>query len=123
MPSNEGKTYGQLLERTCEKIMNLAAPFAKPDGHKTHKNLIALKDGIPVGQWRDSNDGLGSGRIPYDVNTGLMPAALRAIAVLSRAGALGKDRGWDSLADRYAETWEAYTLDFFSVGINPQSCT
>ena len=31
-------------------------------------NLIALRQGSDAGQWRDSNDGLAGGRIPYDVN-------------------------------------------------------
>jgi hypothetical protein len=31
--------------------------------------------------WRDSNTGLGNGRIPFDVNTALVPAALRAVEV------------------------------------------
>jgi len=61
-------------------MLNLAKPFSKPGGNAAHKNLVALKEGQSVGQWRDSNDGLGGGRYPYDVNTGLMPAALRAIS-------------------------------------------
>lgn len=40
----------------AERIMNLAAPFA---GHKnqTKDNLVHLKDGQIVGEWRDSTYG------------------------------------------------------------------
>ena len=120
IPSNVGKTYRQLLSRTCEKILNLAKPFSQPGGHTTHKNLVALKEGQPVGQWRDSDDGLGGGRYPYDVNTGLMPAALRAIAGLARAGAFEREDGWDDLADKRAEAWETLTLNFFTVELRSQ---
>lgn len=95
--------------------MSLSELFSEPGGQTTYKNLVALKDGQPVGQWRDSNDGLGGGRYPYDVNTALMPAALRAIAGLARAGAFQEEDGWDSLANRRASVWETSSLNFFTV--------
>jgi hypothetical protein len=52
------------------------------------QNLIALKPGMDAGEWRDSNDGLGGGRYPYDVNAVLVPAALDAAAAMARAGLL-----------------------------------
>ena len=99
----------------------MAEPFTRPDGNVTYKNLIALKEGVPVGQWRDSNDGLGGGRYPYDVNTALMPAALRAIAELTRAGSFKKEDGWGDIADKRAELWETSTLDFFNVELHPKT--
>ncbi|KAL9609161.1 MAG: hypothetical protein Q9167_006056 [Letrouitia subvulpina] len=115
--SNAGKTYGQLLKCTCKKILDLSEPFSEAGGQTTYKNLIALKDGQPVGQWRDSNDGLGGGRYPYDVNTALMPAALRAIAELARAGAFQEEVGWNDLANRRASAWETLSLNFFTIKI------
>ncbi|KAI4247874.1 MAG: hypothetical protein LQ352_006071 [Teloschistes flavicans] len=103
IPLNKGRTYRELLNRTCQRIMDLAAPFSQPGGSATYTNLIALKAGQPVGQWRDSNDGLGGGRYPYDVNTALMPAALRAIADLARAGAVGRDQAWKSISHEEAQ--------------------
>lgn len=43
----------------AERIMNLAAPFA---GHnnQTKDNLVHLKDGQIVGEWRDSTYGKAS---------------------------------------------------------------
>ena len=96
----------------------MTEPFTRPGGNATYKNLIALKEGVPVGQWRDSNDGLGGGRYPYDVNTALMPAALRAIAELARTGAFEKEDGWGDKADKRAEVWETLTLDFFNVELH-----
>jgi len=51
-------------------------------------NLIALKPGVPVGQWRDSNTGLGGGRYPYDVNAVFTPAALDAASRFFLSGLL-----------------------------------
>ena len=99
----------------------MAEPFTRPDGNATYKNLIALKEGVPVGQWRDSNDGLGGGRYPYDVNTALMPAALRAIAELARSGAFEKEDGWGDIAGKRAEVWETRTLDFFNVELHSKN--
>ena len=99
----------------------MAEPFTRPGGNATYKNLLALKEGVPVGQWRDSNDGLGGGRYPYDVNTALMPAALRAIAELVRAGAFKKEDGWGAIADKRAGVWETFTLDFFNVELHSKN--
>jgi hypothetical protein len=76
--------------------------------------LMHLKDGQIVGQWRDSTYGIGGGRIPYDVNTALVPAALRSIASLSSAGILPFNA---SLISSYAQIWEDETLAFFEVSI------
>ena len=123
IPSNVGKTYGQLLARTCQKLLSLAKPLAQPGGQSMYKNLIALKEGQPVGQWRDSDDGLGGGRYPYDVNTALMPAALRAIANLARSGAFEEHRNWDNIADAIADVWETKTIAFFTVFLLTVSCS
>lgn len=73
-----------------------------------------LKEGEIVGEWRDSTYGIGGGRVPFDVNTALVPAALRAIAALSRAGILDFDA---KTVDTYAQVWEDSTLPFFEVSI------
>lgn len=117
-PDNKNLTYGDLTRLNAERIMGLAAPFAAP-GNQTVENLIHLKDGQEVGEWRDSTYGIGGGRIPYDVNTALVPAALRAIAALSRFDSsiyAGHD-DWAVLADNYAQVWEDETLQLFQVTI------
>ncbi|KAF2628120.1 glycogen debranching enzyme [Macroventuria anomochaeta] len=116
---NDGLTYGTLAEITISKIMNATSAFASPGG-QTIQNLIHLRASEPVGEWRDSNNGLGGGRIPYDVNAALVPAGLRAIAALSRAGFFANRPEWNETADRYAQVWEDSTLQFFEVVV-PQS--
>jgi hypothetical protein len=51
-------------------------------------NLVGLKAGQTAGDWRDSRDGLGGGRYPYDVNAVFVPAALGATFRLARSGLL-----------------------------------
>lgn len=119
IPANAGKTYRELLAQTCQKILDLAMSFARPEGHVSYKNLIALKAGVPVGQWRDSNEGLGGGRYPYDVNTGLMPAALHAIADLAGCG-IFPDQRWGKIARERAEIWEHHAPAHFIVSNTPR---
>jgi len=69
------RALGADLVSNLRFVLHAAARFA--DDPRA-PNLIALKPGIPVGQWRDSNDGLGGGRFPYDVNAVFVPAALEA---------------------------------------------
>ncbi|KAJ5364202.1 uncharacterized protein N7496_009915 [Penicillium cataractarum] len=114
---NQNLTWGDLALISAERIMRLARPFAEK---QTKANLIHLKDGQVVGEWRDSEYGLGGGRIPYDVNTALVPAALRSTAALARQGIYPKHKKWSKLATKYAQVWEEKTLDFFKVSI-PQS--
>ena len=57
-------------------------------GSRSRRTLISLKPGINVGQWRDSEDGLGGGRYPYDVNVVFVPAAMAAIERFVLSGVL-----------------------------------
>ena len=100
----------------AEKIITTSAPFVA-SGNQTVDNLIHLKDGQIVGEWRDSTYGIGGGRIPYDVNTALVPAALRAIGALSRAGNFPTHPEWNQTADNYAQVWEGHTQQFFEIRV------
>lgn len=84
------------------------------------QNLIALKDGLPAGEWRDSTDGLGGGRYPYDVNAVLVPAALDAAARLYTSGLLdpyvsAEDRSLFTRAAALAQAWREKAPGFFEV--------
>src|SRR5205814_10706003 len=48
------------------------SPFADAPSAGT---LVCLKEGQLVGEWRDSTEGLGLGRTPFNVNVALVPAA------------------------------------------------
>lgn len=115
-PDNAGLTYGELATLNADKIINATAAFAAPGGQQ-EENLIRLKEGEVVGEWRDSAYGLGGGRIPYNVNTAIAPAGLRAIAALAEAGFFPDHPDWCKRAAKYAQIWEDKTLSFFEVEI------
>ncbi|KAI8962120.1 carbohydrate-binding module family 52 protein [Daldinia sp. FL1419] len=112
--SNRDFTYGNLTLATAEKIMKLTANFEQSP---IRENLIHINKGQTVGQWRDSPNGLGGGRIPYDVNTALAPAALKSIASLSENGVFPSHPNWNTAASKRAVVWEDNTLSFFRVNI------
>lgn len=112
-PENSNYTYKQLAQFTAQKLVTRATAFAQ-SGNQTKENLIHLKEGELVGEWRDSTYGLGGGRIPFDVNTALVPAALRSIAALARESILDFDSG---MVDNMAQVWEDQTLQLFEVSI------
>ncbi|KAF7186258.1 hypothetical protein HII31_12333 [Pseudocercospora fuligena] len=114
---NAGLTYYDLTLLNTEAIMNRTAAFASPGG-QSKSNLIHLEEGELVGEWRDSTYGIGGGRIPYDVNTALVPASLRSISALASAGWFQDQHPeWSTLAMEYAQIWESETLKFFEVTI------
>ena len=123
---NNNLTYSNLTLINAEKIMNITAAFAQ---NQTEANLIHLKPTEIVGQWRDSTYGLGGGRIPFDVNTALVPAALRAIAQLARTpGVFSNNTGvnttsWATIADSRAQIWEENTLRFFETNISTSTAS
>ncbi|KAI0189315.1 hypothetical protein EV127DRAFT_432370 [Xylaria flabelliformis] len=113
--SNQSHTYADLALITLERIMNTTAAFEESP---TVANLIHLKDGQSVGQWRDSNTGLGGGRVPHDVNNALVPAALKAITSLTAGGLFPQHAEWAQTANKRALFWEENALPFFEVEIS-----
>lgn len=117
LPDNVGTPYIALAQQTALKIMSITAPFA---ANQVPSNLLHILPNQSVGQWRDSGSGLGGGRTPYDVNTALAPAGLRAIAALSAAGFFPDHPEWAEDAARYAKIWEDETLRFFEVSVGKE---
>lgn len=74
-----GERYADALARNLQLVMQRAAPFAATPSATT---LVPLKEGFIVGDWRDSDKGLGGGRFAFDINVALVPAALAAAARL-----------------------------------------
>ncbi|RFU81149.1 glycogen debranching enzyme [Trichoderma arundinaceum] len=112
--TNLNLTWGDLSYTTASKIMNLTAAFEQ---NQTVDNLIALKPDQIVGQWRDSTYGIANGRIPFDVNCALAPAALYAISSLAAMPGVYPNnsvtRNWTAVAAQRAKVWEDKTLQFF----------
>ena len=113
------KPFGADLVSNFRFVLNAAARFA--DDPRA-PNLIALKPGFDAGQWRDSNDGLGGGRFPYDVNAVFVPAALDAAGRFFDSGLLDSyldaaDRELFSHAKTMAGTWRAKAASLFDVSL------
>ena len=123
---NEGGrsgTRGAALLTNLRLVLQSATAFAK-DLRKSH--LISLKNGVAVGDWRDSEGGLGGGRYPYDVNAVLVPAALDAAARLYRSGLLkpyltSSDAELFGHAAQMAQVWSAKVPPLFDVSIPRQT--
>jgi glycogen debranching enzyme len=82
--ADSGEAYGSRLVSNLRFVLGATRSFARePDW----RHLVPLKH-ESVGNWRDSNDGLGGGRYPYDVNGVFAPAALAGIARLHASGVL-----------------------------------
>lgn len=111
---NKNLTWGQLAYISAQKIMNITAAFEK---NQSVANLIHLKDGEVVGQWRDSTYGIANARIPFDVNCALAPAALYSISRLAGMSGVYPNtsvtRNWVDVAAKRAKVWESGTLKFF----------
>ena len=110
---------GSALVRNLRFVVDHARGFAERPGLE---RLIAIGEGRMTGEWRDSNEGLGRGRYPYDVNAVLVPAALEAAARLLRAGLLdghmtAQDRAALSQAEEMAKVWRDRAPAMFRVSI------
>ena len=116
--SNGGRgTRGAALVRNLKLVLGSAAAFG---ADPVRANLIALKAGHSVGEWRDSEHGLGGGRYPYDVNAVLVPAALAAAAELDASGLLAPyltadDRARFARAAQLAQVWRDRAPPLFEV--------
>ena len=110
-------TFRSQLASNLRLVVAQASAFAAdPDA----SNLLAIKDGLNDGNWRDSEEGLVGGRYPYDVNAVLMPAALYAAAKLVRSGLLGQHPGsipGEQELNGMAAVWEANAARFFKVSV------
>lgn len=106
-----GDTYAALLRRNLDFVIAAAGPY----GEEPHwSRFIGLRVADPpVGNWRDSNAGLGGGVYPYDVNAALVPAALAAARRLFESGLIGEDSAARAAdAARLSAVWSASPAHF-----------
>lgn len=97
-----GRTFAAAVRANLERVLAKAKPFAD---RPSVESLVHIEPDLSVGNWRDSLEGLGNGKIPYDVNAALVPAALRAAERLFALDALGKDRALAARAGELAGAW------------------
>lgn len=112
-------TRGAALVQNLRLVLSSAAAFARDP---STSNLITLKHGYSVGEWRDSEHGLAGGRYPYDVNAVLVPAALTAAAELEDSGLLAPyvkppDHALFARAAQLANVWRTRAPPLFEVAI------
>ena len=112
----EQASAGAMLVGNLLHVVETARAFAAAPGKA---NLIGIKTGFHAGQWRDSDDGIGGGRYPYDVNAVLVPAALEGTAQLFEAGLLdpylGSHRPELARAAAIARVWRREAPPLFRV--------
>ncbi|HEY5971492.1 MAG TPA: hypothetical protein VIT22_05880 [Pseudoxanthomonas sp.] len=115
--TQDGRRTGDALVRNLDFVAARTAAFAA-DPSVPH--LVGLKEGRTAGQWRDSNEGIGRGRYPYDVNAVFVPAALRAIGGFVSSGLLDpyttpEQRARLATAAQSTDIWERRTAELFAV--------
>ena len=84
-PLQGGMRMRDAIAANLSWVRRAAAPYA---AHPNVHELIALREGMRKGDWRDSDEGLGGGRYPYSINAAMVPAALAAAIDLCGADAL-----------------------------------
>lgn len=116
-----GERHGDALMRNLAYVLRQAAPFAD---QPTFDKLIGLKPGSNVGEWRDSQMGLGGGRYAYNINGVFVPAALNALMRLQASGLLddyGARQGAFKDAKRLHDVWATKAPALFNVAIDAKS--
>ncbi|WP_322078103.1 hypothetical protein [Burkholderia cepacia] len=122
---SDGQTNGARLVVNLLHVATTAQPFAQ---QPSVANLIHLRPGEIVGNWRDSTDGLGGGVYPYDVNAVLVPAALRAANAFLTRGLLDPyldagQRATLANTTNQAATWETQAPPLFQVSVPAAQAT
>lgn len=117
--THEGESNAAALLRNFGFVLSSSKAFARDT---RWQNLVALKAGEHAGNWRDSDDGLGGGRIPYDVNAVFVPAALKAIDAFHESGLLqsyadAKSTTAMGKAGALAELWLREAPPLFDVSV------
>jgi len=100
-------------------VLQKTFPFAQ---NSVIQNLVSFKPDFNIGDWRDSENGLGGGRYSYSVNVGLIPAALEAIQKLYHSGIL-QHEDVELLKDinSIAQVWREKTFSLFNMTISKEA--
>jgi hypothetical protein len=101
----DGATFQEAIEANLNLVLERARPFADDPSPPAGKKelLVALKENVPVGQWRDSDQGIAYGRVAFDVNAALVPGALEAAVALYQL--FGRDENLAE-AQRILAEWQ-----------------
>lgn len=110
----DGATFREALLANLDVVIARARPFAEDPAEPAAKlqKLVALKENVPVGQWRDSDMGLAFGRFAFDVNVALVPGALEAAEGLySALGMPEQARSSRTLREGWRDVEELFVVE------------
>lgn len=127
----DGRSFRHVFEHNLQFALSAADEFAsymieaRQAGDlaalKTgYRKLLHLYPGRTTGQWRDSEWGLGLGKIAFDVNVAYMPAALAAASEFYSSSQYGlKHEPNAKRAESYYAVWKTEAPKFFKVQVAP----
>lgn len=100
--TSSGWTYRHALRQNLAFVVARATPYAlKP----VPEHLLSIWAHTTMGQWRDSLLGLDGARVPFDVNTALVPAALDAASRVFSSDLMGPDPAAAKATDALVPPW------------------
>ena len=118
------KNFGLVIRKSAAfanepTYENLIRNSKKDKKHRKDPNNKDEREA--TSQWRDSDNGLGQGEFPFDVNCVFVPAALKAISDVMKSDASRDFQMFDvakgeKLAKSF-ETWNTKALPFFEVTV------
>ena len=116
-----GETYAEALKRNLALVLERAQPYADRPSAATLVKIHDTVNGQPnsVGNWRDSDTGLGRGRFAFDINAALVPAALAAAKKLYARPEL-TDPAAAAKAEQLAAAWKGVET-YFKVTVSAAS--
>ncbi|GMU56024.1 MAG: hypothetical protein AMXMBFR33_51700 [Candidatus Xenobia bacterium] len=98
------------VERNLDK---LAANWDHVLTRAESQERIRILDGLNVGDWRDSEEGLGWGKYPGSVNVDLVAASVRSIARMAEGLELSPElRAKVDKSEQIAQRWDRSREDF-----------
>jgi len=118
--THNSQLYSERLLANFDYVMSMTNQYAK---NPIVEHLIKINKGDTVGEWRDSGEGLGFGRTPYNVNAVFAPAALNAIAQLDESGLFTSDNAPTARfgrASSMAKVWQQKAPAHFNVTITAE---
>jgi glycogen debranching enzyme len=118
--THNGQLYSERLLANFDYVMSMTNQYAN---NPKVENLIEINKGDTVGEWRDSGEGLGFGRMPYNVNAVFVPAALNAIAQLVDSGLFTSENTLTARfgrASTMAKVWQQKAPAHFKVTLTAE---
>lgn len=112
-----GYPHRQLIKSNLKYVQSMSQAFAH---NPVAKNLVGLKHGELTGQWRDSENGIARGVFPFDVNTALVPGALKAMVEIFTTKSSLQDLSVANEMNQFFQVWNTQAVKFFEIIVTPE---